>query len=193
VEELSRFSNDVISETNKLADAGVDVIGLACTSGSFVKGSKQYLELEEIMAKTSGIPCITASGAVIRGLEALGCSRVALATPYTEEVTKLEERLLIDSGFSVTATRYAGLLDNTVIGMISESEISRWVTDMNLSGADAVFISCTNLKTFSTLTGLESVLGIPVISSNSATLWDMIRRAGVSSTSIKLGRLYSMR
>jgi maleate isomerase len=192
VEELTRFEDDVIDETGKLADAGVDVIGLGCTSGSFVKGSRQYLELEERMEEVSGVPCVTASGSVVRALKALGSRKVALVTPYIAEVTKLEETLLNDHGFTVTARRYAGIVENTVIGWVAEEEVARWVKGLGSEDFDTVFISCTNLRTFGILAGLESALGVPVISSNSAILWDMIQRTGLKGHNPGLGRLYEI-
>jgi maleate isomerase len=48
-----------------------------------------------------------------------------------------------------------------------------------LEQADAVFISCSNLKSMDQLTRLEAELGVPVVSSNAATLWLGLRRMGV--------------
>ncbi len=192
IEELSRFENDVVEETEKLADAGVDVIGLGCTSGSFVKGSRQYVELERIMEEVSGVPCVTASGSVVRALKTLGSRSLALVTPYTEEVSKLEEQLLNDHGFQVKARRYAGIVENTVIGRVAEDEVAKWVEGLVDRDFDTVFISCTNLRTFGILESLESSLKVPVISSNSAILWDMIQRSGLPKLKLGLGRLYEM-
>ena len=44
-----------------------------------------------------------------------------------------------------------------------------------LEGADAVYISCTNLKSMDQLARLEAELGLPVISFNAATLWIGLR------------------
>ena len=192
VGELDRFADDVSAEAEKLSDAGIDVLGLACTSGSFVRGSRQYEELERLMTEISSVPSISTSGAVLRSLKQLGCRRIALVTPYTQDVTKLEERLLTDNGFEVVSTRYASIVDNLVIGRVREEEVSRMVLESGWRDADCVFISCTNLRTFGILHALENELGIPVISSNSATLWDMARRAGLKSFRPVLGRLFTM-
>ena len=48
---------------------------------------------------------------------------------------------------------------------------------------EAVFISCTNLKTFKIINEAEKVLDKPVISSNLAISWQMLREAGIKSTS----------
>ncbi|TRM84464.1 maleate cis-trans isomerase, partial [Sulfolobus sp. E3] len=54
---------------------------------------------------------------------------------------------------------------------------------------DALFISCTNWRTFEIIDKLEKELNKPVISSNSATLWDIVRRLQVD-VQVKLGTLF---
>ena len=45
-------------------------------------------------------------------------------------------------------------------------------------GAEAVFLSCTNLPTLHLLAPLERRLGIPVLSANQVTMWAALRIAG---------------
>jgi maleate isomerase len=76
-----------------------------------------------------------------------------------------------------------------VIGRVREGEVRRLVLESGWKDADCVFISCTNLRTFGVLQNLEEEIGIPVVSSNSATLWDMVRRVGLDGLKPGLGRL----
>lgn len=55
-----------------------------------------------------------------------------------------------------------------------------------------VYISCTNLKSMDQFARLEAELGPPVISSNAATLWIGLRRMGVLTPRLPLGRLYDL-
>jgi len=59
--------------------------------------------------------------------------------------------------------------------------------------AEAIFISCTNLRTFEVLEALEMDLGKSVISSNSATLWAVLKELGVKEPLEGLGKLLSLR
>jgi len=61
-----------------------------------------------------------------------------------------------------------------------------------LEGADAVFISCTNLKSMDQLTRLEEELGPPVISSNAATLWLALRWMGAPTAQLPRGCLQDL-
>lgn len=44
--------------------------------------------------------------------------------------------------------------------------------------AEAIFFSCTNLRTFDIIEELEAQLGKPVLSANQVTIWSMLRLAG---------------
>jgi maleate isomerase len=45
-------------------------------------------------------------------------------------------------------------------------------------GAEALFISCTNLPTYDVIPQLEAELRMPVISANQVTMWAALRRLG---------------
>ena len=45
-------------------------------------------------------------------------------------------------------------------------------------------ISCTNYRTLDVIDVLESDLGVPVVSSNGATLWDALGQLGVTPDSL---------
>ena len=57
------------------------------------------------------------------------------------------------------------------------------------SEADAVFLSCTNLRTLDIIEEIETPLGKPALSSNQVLAWDMARRAGLTLNHPGLGRL----
>ncbi|MEM2552944.1 MAG: hypothetical protein QXE02_05435, partial [Sulfolobales archaeon] len=56
-------------------------------------------------------------------------------------------------------------------------------------GAEGLFISCTNLRTFEVIEPLEKDLGIPVVTSNQASLWASLRGLGIRERIDGLGRL----
>ena len=56
------------------------------------------------------------------------------------------------------------------------------IIEVGKQDCEAVFISCTNLKTFKIINEAEKVLDKPVVSSNQAISWQMLREAGINST-----------
>ena len=49
---------------------------------------------------------------------------------------------------------------------------------MDRPEAQAIFISCSNFRTLEIIEPLEQTLGKPVVTSNSASVWKMLRRLG---------------
>ena len=56
---------------------------------------------------------------------------------------------------------------------------------------DAVFASCTNLRTFPVIEKAEKRIGKPVISSNQALAWHMLHLAGLAEEATGPGRLFA--
>lgn len=47
-------------------------------------------------------------------------------------------------------------------------------------GAEAIFFSCTNLRTFDVIEELEQKLDKPVLSANQVTMWAALKTAGLT-------------
>ncbi|MEN3048454.1 MAG: aspartate/glutamate racemase family protein [Candidatus Caldarchaeales archaeon] len=189
VTELEAMEDEALREARKLATTEVDLIVYGCTSGSFVRGGKQYLEIEERIEEATGIPCVTTSGAVVRALGKIGAKRVSLITPYIREITEIEKSFLKANGFDVSSAYYASIVKNTEIGRIPDEKVVEWAVPNVSPESDAVFISCTNLRTFKALKTVEQKTGKPAVSSNSATLWNVLRALRLQESLPHLGRL----
>ena len=173
-----------------VAQARVGVLAFGCTSGSFVGGSGYDASLVALMEDATGLPATTTTTAVLRALEVLKVSRIALATPYTDVLTKLEVKFLEDSGFEVTAWQGGGITGVADI-QECEPEISyQRALAVDSDQAEAVFISCTGFRTIENIEALEKKLGKPVISSNQATFVDCLRILDVRDVQPGYGSLF---
>lgn len=123
------------------------------------------------------MPTVSTSRAMVDALKALKLERVAVATPYTDELNLLERMFLEAYGFEVTAIRGLGLVRNVDIGATEGEAVVDLVRSV-VGGADGVFISCTNLPTVTFLEPLEEELGVPMVSSNQASMWAALRGRG---------------
>lgn len=158
-------------------------IAYACTSGSFLDGDRSDRAVCQRLASLTGIPTVTASTAVVAALRSLQVRRVALATPYIPQVSAGAKRYLQGAGFEVVAHEDLNLLSNLEKGRLDPSASADLVRSMALDGAEAVFISCTNWRTTEAVNALEHELGVPVVSSNLATYWSLLRLAEVGDGS----------
>jgi maleate isomerase len=176
-DSLKKMNEDIEKALMLLADCSPDVIVYGCTSGSFVE------DIEDIFEK-SAVPVVTTSGAVVSALHTLGAQTISVATPYVDDINQKEKRFLEAHGFCVKDMKGLSILDNKTIG----KQKNAYDFVKSLKRADAIFVSCTNFRTFDCITRLEEELSVPVVSSNSASLWGALRLAH-KKCPIPLGRL----
>jgi len=179
VKGLAEMEERIEEEAGKLADAGIGVIGYGCTSGSLFRGMGHDKMIEERIERASGIPAVATAGAVISALKALHVRKVATATPYIEEINSLEKKFLSANGFQVVDLKGLGIKDNIEIGKLGGQDAYKLVMELRYDEADGIFISCTNFPTVESVGKLEKELRKPVISSNTATLWAMLKKCDV--------------
>ncbi|WP_438361590.1 maleate cis-trans isomerase family protein, partial [Nocardioides massiliensis] len=119
--------------------------------------------------------------AVTAALRALGARRLAVVTPYVAPVAAGAVTYLEQTGFEVVARADLELLSNLEKGRLPVSAAEELARSVDVAGADAIMISCTNWRTLDRLADLEHHTGLPVVSSNLATLWAGLRLAGVDA------------
>jgi maleate isomerase len=143
VEELLAMEKEASYAARLLATADVDLIVYGCTTGSLVGGPGYDEKIAKSLEEASGKPAIATATAVIEALKFLGAKRVALATPYIDEVNEKEARFLEHHGFEVVDLKAFRIERNTDIGRTPPERVYRLVRSLDTSRADAVFISCT--------------------------------------------------
>lgn len=153
------------------------VIAYACTSGSFVGGMAGERAMCAAMTQAGEVPALTTSGAAIAALQEIGARRVAVVTPYTKSVTDSLEEYLGEAGITVTGRAYLGLTRH--IWKVPYRDVVDMAREAVVGGADALFISCTNLPTYDVIPQLEAELRMPVLSANQVTVWAALRAIGI--------------
>ncbi|MDH5468238.1 MAG: aspartate/glutamate racemase family protein, partial [Candidatus Aminicenantes bacterium] len=164
-------------------------IGYGCTSGSLFKGKDHPGKIEENIEKETGIPAVATSSAVIQALDALGIKKICVATPYIDEINGLERRFLEQNGKEVLRIKGLGIVRNREVGNKEPSAAFELAKEVFAPEAQGIFISCTNFRTIEAIDRLEKELKMPVISSNTATFWAMMKKAGVKKGLDGYGRL----
>ncbi|RLG84198.1 MAG: maleate cis-trans isomerase [Thermoprotei archaeon] len=190
VEELESMEKHLVDAAKLLSMANVDVIVFGCTTGSLIKGIGYDREIIKKLQEETNIPSTTTTTAVIEALKALNANKIALATPYIDEVNEREERFLKDMGFEVVDLKSLNILKNIDIGKQIPETVYRLVKSLNYSDADVIFISCTNFRTIEVIEKLEEDLGIPVISSNTASMWMALKLLKIGGMKKKYGKLF---
>jgi maleate isomerase len=171
-------------------DAPPDLICYACTSGSIVIGEHAVAEQIRLGAPKSQ-PMTLVTG-VIDALRTLNVKSIVVATPYIDEVNKLEYRFMTNQGFKVLNIEGMQIDDGSIMGNIAPSYIKEFALSLDRPEADAIFISCGGIRTIDILQEIEEEVNKPVICSNQAMMWSCLRRINVSLTVKGYGRLFEI-
>ena len=183
-DQLDAMADGAERAAELLSHADVDGVAYACTTGSLLHGTGFDAELEATLSETARAPAVATALSVTRALTALDVERVAVVTPYASELDDLEREYLEDSGFDVVSIDGRGLVDNTEIGGLSADDAEQQVRSAvpQDQAIDGIFISCTNYRSIDALASLEAAYGVPVISSNLATMWNLGNRLDIEPT-----------
>jgi maleate isomerase len=189
-EEVGKLGEKAVEAAKLLAEAPMDVIALGCTSGSFVNGYEYDQNLIKRMTQNSGgIPSTTTSNAVVAAFKALGVKKIAVATPYVDEVNIKAKEYFEACGFEVVNLKGLQLLYDTEIDNVDLEHVYKLAKEVDTEDAEAVAILCTGIRSVPILQGLETDLGKPVISAIQATFWNCLRIAGVKEKITGYGSL----
>ena len=184
----------VVELAVELAASGARAISLMGTSLSFYRGATFNDELEAEMARRTGLPCTTMSHAIVRGICALGISKVAVATAYIDEVNARLATYLEASGIVATTVQGLAITSVDAVAQVPTETLVRLCEETHRARpeSDGILISCGGLLTLDAIRIVEARLSIPVVSSSPAGFWDLMRTAGLDSRSAGNGRLFAL-
>jgi len=191
VQDLEKMEKHGLEAAIHLADANVDIIGYGCTSGSLFKGKDHPGEMVGSIEEETGVPAVATSSAVIEALDALGIKKICVATPYIDEINGLERRFLEQNGKEVLRIKGLGIVRNREVGGKEPGAAYELAKEVFVPEAQGIFISCTNFRTLEVIDCLEKELKVPVLSSNTATFWAMMKKAGIKKRLEGSGKIFS--
>lgn len=170
-----------------LVDSRVQAIVYGCMKSCLVKGPAWEAEVGRELG-SEAVPFGTAGATLRAALRALGARRVSIFSPYGDDVAELVPDYFAAAGYEVAANvNRSGLADPYMVVSTHPEDLFRGI--VGLPPADALCILATDLPTFQILDALEQTWGGPVVTSNLAMLWWLLRAAGVREALPRLGTL----
>ena len=160
-----------------LGHAKLDAICFGCTGGSFIRPGIDK-EIVDVIEKGTGIPATTTTTALVEAMREMGVTRVALASPYPKWLNERLTSYLADHGIKVVRERGLSVECPAFLPPERAEALAR---DVDTSEADAIFISCTNFRALEVVEKLEADLRKPVLTSNTTSMWHMLRKSGYDS------------
>lgn len=169
--------------------ASFDAVGYACTSGTTLIGAARVAALVQGATRTRHVTDpLTATLAAMR---ALGIRRPAIVSPYIASFANPIRAAFEAEGLRVAPSISFGEEVEARVARIDPASIREAALAVGKAPqADAVFLSCTNLRTLDIIDALEGELGKPVISSNQALCWYMARLSSAPVAKTAPGRLF---
>jgi len=150
--------------------APISVVAYCCTSGATMIGETIVEQgVRQVFPHAKVTNPITAVKARLNNLNA---KNIGLLTPYIPSVTHAMSTHLSAYGFNIVSAASFYEQHDYNVCRISSSSIEQAVAHVAIqANCDAIFASCTNLRTLGILDTMSKQHGIPVISSNAALAW----------------------
>src|SRR5262245_47713285 len=165
-----------------LATLRPHVVAFACTSAGAVLGADGEAALIDSIARETGAPVVSTNDAIGRAIERQGRKRVVVLTPYVDELNQAIQAGLERRGLTIVHIAGLGITDNFGIGSVTPAEIVAFA-ERELAGkaCDLLFVSCTNFRAVEARPLLMQRFGVPVVTSNQATIEAAYEAIGVTA------------
>lgn len=170
--------------------AKFDAVAYGCTSGTTLIGIDRVAELVKGAVNTRHVA--QPLTATLTAFAALEISKIGLVSPYIDTVSGPMRQTFEAAGYSVPSMVSFGEEVEANVARIDPASIHAAALEVGANPeAEAVFLSCTNLRTLDIITDLEQRLGKPVVSSNQALAWYMARLSDAPLAEDAPGQLFT--
>jgi maleate isomerase len=190
LDALQRVADDLPrAGRDLLPGLAFDVLVYGCTSGTIAIGEADTLTLmRRARASQHQTTPVTAS---LAALVRLGARRVSILTPYRAEVNRVLGAWFAGRGLAVVNVSGFEMDDDYAMTALAPESLVDAGRQAMAADADALFVSCTALRSSLAVDALEQVIGRPVVTSNQAIAWHALTLAGRSTAAVpgRLGRL----
>lgn len=182
-----------IADTASLILPGekLDVMAFGCTSASMVIGEENvFAEIRKVQPEAK---CTTPITAAFAAFDAFEAKRIAVLTPYRDDVNQAVRRYIESKGYEIAVMGSFNEEHDPTAAKITVDSLSNAAEEIaGLADVDAVFVSCTNLRFANAAPQIEARIGKPVTSSNHAMGWHCLRLAGIEDKRPEFGRLFTL-
>lgn len=153
------------------ADLGTvlpDLLVFGCTSGGSLFGLDYDVQVCKGLGEKANCEVMGVVSAAAAALERRGLKRIAVITPYIDDLTDSVAKALEAPEREVVAAYGMGISVNVQLADPLPEEIAAFAAEKLANHSfDCVFISCTNFRGMEAALLLEQAFGCPVLTSNS--------------------------
>lgn len=190
-EQAASAFERMIDAGKRLAREQVDVLICGGAPVALSKGPSGDAELAEALRRETGLPVVTANGAIVEALRHFGARTVVAVSPFIEVRNEEIRTFLEASGFRCLAAQGLGLLKNIDFANQSAEaafQLARQVARAHPQ-AEAIYIACPRWPTVDIIAALEADTGMAVVAAPAAMVWGALRALKIFDCQPGYGRL----
>ena len=180
---------DIDYQSRLLGTAKVEMVILAQTSASL--GSDDYDDVvTKRMSTGAGVPAITSAQALGRAVRALGARRIAIVSPYSETVNaRAAHYFKTKHGLETIALEGFGATDAYAIGQLGPQNARDAFARIDRPEIEVFVVPGGNFPTMPSIGAWEREFRKPVVTTNQASFWAMLRAFDSADRLPAFGRL----
>ena len=188
---------NLAGKTDEIVARAADFVQRNKVQGLLVTGGFVTLfnpGLEARVADAVGIPVTSAVSSVVAALRALSSKRLLLVTPFAADMNAVIAKHLESDGFAVFFGPAFDKDRRPGAGVdIEPRELSRKVEDSfrQNPSAEAIYFQGATLDPLPIIQKLEDSLNVPVVTSNTAMIWNILSKLGLRFSIAGYGKLLS--
>tara|TARA_Y100000741_G_scaffold343034_1_gene306513 strand:+ start:474 stop:1223 length:750 start_codon:yes stop_codon:yes gene_type:complete len=187
-ENLLKMYDQIEPVTKKiLPGQKINTVAYACTSGTIAIGEDKVKD--KVQLAKPGCYVTTPITSAIKAFTKMKAKKIALFTPYPESVNKTILEYFNKKNINIISFSTFNIDKDEDIASVDPEYLLDTLIKLNISNADALFISCTALPVLEILEKVEKKVKKLVLSSNQTLIWDTIRSIGYKSAVEGYGEL----
>jgi maleate cis-trans isomerase len=180
---------DIDHQSRLLGTARVELVILAQTSASLFADDYDDVVTKR-MSAGAGVPAMTSAQAVGRAVRALGARRIAIVSPYSEAVNARAARYFeTRHGLVPVAREGFGATNAYAIGQLGPENARDAFGRIDRPDIEVFVVPGGNFPTMPHVAAWERELGKPVVTTNQASMWAMLRAFDAPDRMPAYGRL----
>ena len=183
---LEREASEVV---DSLLGCRPDIVLYGCTSATLARGPEFDVDFRRRIEEHAAVPAVTAASAVIEALRDLGVERFAFSSPYVSSLNDLAVSFIEAFGFRCVGRADAGApLGNDDVAALTPEDVAALAGEADCAGAEAIVLSCTDMRAAEAVPAIEARRDKPVVTSNQAMMHTALKRLGISPDECALRR-----
>lgn len=186
-------ASDISNDLRMISGVRPDVVLYGCTSATLTHGPTFDADLAQKIKAGSGAISLTAAGSLVSAIKALGVSKVGFSSPYLGEINQQAIAFFDTNGIDTVKCADVGReLGNYGQGELTPDEVFDLACQADHPTAEAIVLSCTDMRSVEAITQIEATLGKPVVTSNQAMMFCLMKALNLPGHPNLPGRLFDM-